>query len=331
MKDAKKYLKSFLIFFLVTVLIGSAAGVLLQKKVEDIIDNPIFNPPDVKLVDQLDWIVPVDSPLFETFTESERVNILCLGVNQGMTDVIIVASYDIKNQKIDLISVPRDTYYYREGKTGSAFFKINSIYHTSGKNAKGENKDPVAIAKAVSDVLQGMPINYYAVISFDSVRTIINAMGGVDYDIPQDMDYDDPYDTPPLSIHFKAGPYHFDGDDALKYLRFRADYIDGDIGRIHAQQEFIKAAFKQMLKSNLLKMARVISDNVETDITWGFVKSVVETITNFSSDSLSTYTMPHTLQIGESWFVYPNPEEIVAMIKEIYLRSETAAAGQTAN
>lgn len=318
MTTVKKYAKPFLIFFLVTLLIASVAGTFLRRSAQKVEEEPVFGPTETRLVDELDTLVPSDSPLYETFTESERVNILCLGLNTGMTDVIMVCSYDIKQQVVDLISVPRDTYVYRDGVKSAALFKINSIYHTSGKNSKGENKDVVAVAKAVSEILQGMPIHYYAVISYDSVRNIVNAMGGVPMDVPMDMDYEDPDDTPPLQIHIKKGYQVLDGDTAVKFLRFRSGYKTGDIGRIEAQQQFMKAAFKQLLKSDLLKMARVVTDNVESDITWGLVAKIVSSITHLEAENISTYTIPHTLENKSPWYVYPDPEGITDMIKEIY-------------
>lgn len=323
-KNRIKYAKSFLLFFLIAFVLASAVGVWARGKLEDISDSPLFGDPETRLIDELDFLVPSDSPLYETFTESERMNILCLGVNQGLTDVIIVASYDIKNQKIDLISIPRDTYVYRPQFSSSGFFKINSIYHTSAKNAKGENKDPLAIAKAVSDVLQGMPIHYYAVIDYESVRNIVNAMGGVPFDVPVDMDYEDPYDTPPLSIHIKKGLQTLDGDTAVKVLRYRKGYTGGDLERIQTQQSFLKAAFKQLIKSDLLKMARVISDSIDSDITWGLVTKVVATIGDLSSDSFSTYTMPNDIQSESPWYVYPRPEDITELIKQIYSNTPDA-------
>ena len=322
MSNITKYIKPFLIVFLVALLIATALLTYVRYTLRPGNDNPIFPGTEHSIMEEIGTLVPSDSPLFETFTEAERVNILVLGVNQGLTDVIILASYDLNTNDIDLISIPRDTYYYREGFSSAAFFKINSVYHTSGKNSKGENKDPIAIAKAVRDILQGIPINYYAVVNFNSVRDIINAIGGVDFVVPQDMDYDDPYDTPPLSIHFKKGLYHFDGDDAVKLLRFRSGYSTGDLGRINVQQDFLKEVFRQALKSDILKVARVIVNNLEsTDISWGLVSRIVSQIKSLSAESLSTYTMPSTFQEVEPWYVYPKPEEIVELIKQIYLGS----------
>jgi len=328
MSNAKKYLKPFLICFLVALLLATALLTYIRYTLRPSNDNPLFPGTDSPtLRDEIPNIIPSGSPLFE-ISEVNRINVLVLGVNQGLTDVIIVASYDPDTSDIDLISIPRDTYYYRDGYSSAAFFKINSVYHTSGKNAKGENKDPVAIAKAVSEILQGLPIHFYAVVNFNSVRDIINAIGGVDFDLPTDMNYDDPFDTPPLSIHFKAGLQHFDGDDAVKILRFRAGYSNGDIGRIGLQQSFLKTAFRQVLSSNfnLVKVARVVLDNLEsTDISWGFVSELLASVKDLSADSLSTYTMPSELQLVEPWFVYPKPQEIVDLIKQIYHIGESSS------
>ena len=189
--DRKYFLKNFAIFLVVFTIVLIPLNVALGKLGE----VRLFSGTD-SIMEDMDYIIDPDSPFYDDFKNSERVNVLLLGVNDGLTDVIMVGSYDLKNQRVDIISVPRDTYYYRSQYKGAAWMKINSIYHSEGV---------VKTAEAVSDVLLGMPINYYVVVDYDAVRAIVDEMGGVPIDIPFTMKYDDPYDTPPLHIYFEKG------------------------------------------------------------------------------------------------------------------------------
>jgi LCP family protein required for cell wall assembly len=94
-------------------------------------------------------------------------------MNHKMADTIMVASFHTEEKTIDLISVPRDTYYERPEFKSSATQKINSIYNTEKED--GMQK----LAKAVSDVLQGMPLHYYMAVDYEGVGNIVDAMGGV--------------------------------------------------------------------------------------------------------------------------------------------------------
>lgn len=283
--DKKYFLKQFVIFLAiftivlipVNVALGKIGGVRLFAGTESIMD-------------EMDYIIDPDNPFYENFKNSERVNVLLLGVNDGLTDVIMVGSYDLENQRVDIISVPRDTYYYRSQYTGAAWMKINSIYHSEGV---------VKTAEAVSDVLLGIPINYYVVVDYDAVRAIVDEMGGVPIDIPFTMKYDDPYDTPPLHIYFEEGPTVLSGDDAVKYLRYRKGYANGDIGRIGAHQEFVKAAFKQALDHGIVDVAKVAFDEIESDITLDMILKIAAKAVSLDSENVYTWMAPGQLRHGK--------------------------------
>jgi len=307
--SGSSYLRTFLIFFLVALVIATAVMIPIRNWGKAIEDDPIFGEVETRLIDEMEPIAGTDSPFYEAFQDAERVNVLILGVNDGLSDTIMVASYDMATQRVDLISIPRDTYYYQEGKTGAAWFKINSIY--GGKNV-------LNTAKAVSEVLLGMPLHYYAICDYKGIENIVNSMGGIPIYVKQDMQYKDLSDNPPLIIDIKKGQQVLDGAHAVQYLRFRSGYSNGDIGRVEAQQEFMKAAFKQMLSFELPKIAKTVTENVETDITWGMTLKVVSSAINLSSENFHTHMMPNTKQGEAPWYVYPDSEGIAELIREIY-------------
>lgn len=303
---AQTFLKTFLISFVIFVVLCTP-GFAIFGEVADY--NP-FDPQGTNVVLEEDFpvIVNEDSPFFEAFTDKKRVNVLLLGLNDGLSDTIMLASFDTKAKHVDLISIPRDTYYHREGHNGEAENKINAAYR----------KNPLNTAKAVSEVLLGIPINYYAVIDYDGVETIVDAMGGVPMTIPFNMKYSDPYDTPPLVINIPKGDTVLDGEHAVQFLRYRKGYVEGDIGRVKAQQEFMKSAFKQMLSLNLPKIAKKIFENVESDITIGTATALATKAMGISSSDITTYLLPGTPLPDAPYYVIPDAEGTAEMINQIY-------------
>ena len=269
---------------------------------------------------QFEVLVDPESPFFEEFSDSERINILLMGVNPPLTDVLMLGSFDPKTKHVDIISIPRDTYYYRPGyaETDYAQFKINAAYRG----------DPVNTAKAVSDVLCGIPINYYAVVEYDDIRKIVDEMGGVPMYLEKDMDYDDEWDNPPLHIHLKAGQQTLSGDDSVKFLRFRKGYAEGDIGRIKAQQVWMKNAMSQAINYGILKVADVAFKEIDSNLTYGALLSLGTKALGIEAENITTYTMPNTPQPEPPWYVYPKQSEIEDMLREIYsIQPETTTDG----
>lgn len=306
----KSFWKAFLIFLVIFTLImipinfalNKLGGVRLFAGTENIMKD-------------MGYVINPDSPFYQEFTDSERVNILMLGVNDGLTDTIMLGSYDLKNQRVDVISVPRDTYYYREGYKSPAAHKINAIF---GKNGA------VGTAEAVSEVLLGIPINYYVVVSYDAVEKVVESMGGVPMDIPNishkgGMYYNDPYDTPPLKIAIPEGEQVLDGEHAVQYLRFRKGYPEGDIGRVKAQQTFIKAAFKQALGKDLVAVVKTTLENVESDIPLGMSVKLATKGLSLDAEDMTTYLAPGgsgTTNGASYWRV--DEQAVAEMIEQIY-------------
>jgi len=306
----KLFGKKFLIYFVILTIVLIPVNIGINK----LGGVRIFSGTENILRD-MNYIVNPDSPFYEAFSNSKRVNILVLGVNDGLTDTIMLASYDIKSQKIDIISIPRDTYYYRAGK-GAASQKVNAIYSKNGA---------VGTAEAVSELLLGIPINYYVTVRYDAVEAVVDAMGGVPMDIPFTMKYDDPYDKPPLHIYIEKGQQTLDGKQAVQYLRYRKGYSQGDIGRVGAQQEFVKAAFKQALGADLLNVIKVTLSNVDSDLTLSMALTLGKNALGLESDDLETYLTPGksgTNNGASYWYV--NQQETGEMIEQIYNLVETS-------
>lgn len=299
------FFRTFVFAFLLFVMLCTPSMAIFGK----VADTQIFGEPEETLEEEMpDALVSKDSPFFEAFKDKKRINILLLGVNGGLTDTIMVASFDKKAKHVDVISVPRDTYYHREGYNGAAEDKINAAYR----------KSPINSAKAVSDVLLGMPLHYYVVLDYKGVAEIVDAMGGVPMDIPFNMKYNDPYDKPPLKINLPKGYRVLNGEEAVQFLRYRKGYTEGDIGRVKAQQEFVKSAFKQCLSKELPKIAKTAAENVDSDITVATAVKLATGAIGIQADDITTYMLPGTPQSQAPWYVIPDAKGTAEMLKEIY-------------
>ena len=320
-KRELSFWKTFLLFLLGFTLVF-LMGFQLLNTVGEI---TLFGDDNPELALELDMLIDPDNPFYDAFTTANRINVLLLGVNQRMADTILLVSYDMDLKHADIISVPRDTYYYRKGYVDPGSHKINSVMLSDG---------PVEMARAVSSTLMDIPINYYAVIDYDGVRAVVDAMGGVPMNIEKDMKYKDPYDKPPLVIDIKAGEQVLDGDHAVQFLRYRKGYREGDIGRVKAQQVFVKAAFKQALGKDFLKVTKKGLEVVDSDLNVKTILALAAKAASMSADDLVTHMMPNTPYDQSPWYVIADGPGIEKMITEIYSiepeeEPEDEASGET--
>lgn len=211
-------------------------------------------------------------------TGPERITIAGFGVDKDgiRTDVMLVGTYNTKSKKINIISIPRDTYIKLDQETWKEMnnrrwtpqvMKMNELHAYAGR----ENWYKYVIPQL--EKMLGLKIDHYLKINTAAFRQIVDAIGGVDFYVPRDMDYEDPYQD--LYIHLKEGQQLLNGDQAEQLVRFRKDangtgYSNGDIGRISMQQEFMKAFTGQVIKKvsifNLPDLIQAVYDNVETDM-----------------------------------------------------------------
>jgi LCP family protein required for cell wall assembly len=307
---ATAFWTAFLLAFIVlTIVFTPLMGVLgnYRPLISEVGEDGEYDVAPVVLEEDFDNLVPVSSPFYSAFSDTKRMNCLLLGVKSGLTDTIMLISFDTKAQHVDIVSIPRDTYYHRRGYNSAAENKINAAYR----------RDPMNTATAVSEILLGVPINYYAVIEDEGVENIIDFIGGVPMDIEFNMVYSDPKDTPPLYINIPKGRQVLDGKDSVKFLRYRKGYRDADLGRVKAQQEFMKSALSQALKSDLRKLMDEVRENIKSDMPLNKMLYLVQTVVGMSADSISTYVLP-VKTAADDPYVYPQTSLIEDMMREIY-------------
>ena len=155
--------------------------------------------------------------------------------HNGGSDTNILLGFDAQGGAVRGVSIPRDSGVWYQGKA----HKVNA----ASKQGAEE------LAAVLEDTL-GIPVDFTVQVDLGAFAALVNAIGGVEFNVPIDMDYDDPLQD--LSIHFKAGLQHLDGEEALKVVRFRQNndgtgYGTQDIGRIATQQAFLKTVAAKML------------------------------------------------------------------------------------
>ncbi|WP_156119757.1 LCP family protein [Leptolyngbya sp. KIOST-1] len=173
----------------------------------------------------------------------------------GLSDSMLLLRFNPQTEQLVVLSLPRDTRTYVRGR----LTKLNEANRDGG---------PALAAESVSDLLGGVAIDRYVRINVQGVEKLIDALGGVTVNVPQDMKYQD--DSQHLYINLKAGEQQLNGDQSLQFLRFRYD-AQGDIGRIQRQQIFMRALAEQTLNpvtiTRLPKILSVIQANVDTNLT----------------------------------------------------------------
>ena len=152
--------------------------------------------------------------------------------------------------------------------------------------------------------ITGLDIEYYIVVSNNALVELVDAIGGVEFDVPIDMDYDD--SSQDLYIHLKKGVQRLNGQQAEWLVRFRKnnngtsypyEYGDNDIGRMRTQREFLKVVAKQMVQlKNITKIGNyvdIFKENVNTNIDdWNLIKDYIPYILSFNTDDIQTATIP---------------------------------------
>ena len=205
-------------------------------------------------------------------------------VASGCTDVIIVGRFDTENHTINMVSIPRDT------MTNRADLKINTAY--AGNLASGGNG--IDGLKREIQKLIGFEIDSYAIVDVEAVEKLIDAIGGVYFDVPMDMHYSDV--SQDLEIHINKGYQKLSGSDAVKVLRFRKGYANGDLGRINVQHDFIKALAEQVLDigniPNLGAAIDIYQEHVQSNLTPGMLLFYAKHFLEMDTDNIQFVSMP---------------------------------------
>jgi len=238
------------------------------------------------------------------------------------TDTMMLCRYDSLEHKMNICSLPRDTLV----NIKSSVKKLNNVYAANDANID-------ALMDGVKDVAGFRPDSYVLIDTKVFVQ-VIDAMGGVDFDVPVNMNYEDFVQD--LYIHINKGYQHLDGTQTMQVFRFRHTYANGDLGRIDVQHDLIKACAGQWLQlgnwNKLLPAAKIILDNADTDLSYGNMQWYAKEFMKMSIDDISFMTLPNTgCMIRNLSYVSVNVDDWITMVNTYLNPTDTPITKEDCN
>ena len=242
---------------------------------------------------------------------SSDINVLITGRDKSgtLTDAVIVASFNRQNKKIRMLSIPRDTRFSLinyPSKINGSYGKVNALPYYAR-----QIKQTHLPRKEIGEFLN-INIDYYIDMEMVAFVKIVDFLGGVEITIPQRMKYSDPVQN--LKIDFEVGTQHLDGQKALEFALFRT-YINGDLGRIEAQQKLMNKLYEDFINNtNLIQKLKlgfdVIRNHTKTNIRLKDLADFIKYIPSLNSDSIEFITLPGEARTigGISYFVSESDE-----------------------
>lgn len=310
------------------------AGIAVAIHASRIINKPreLFEQPAVQPTATAAEVtlVPDQEPTPEPLP-SGMVNFLVLGVDgrsdkpeksyseDNHTDTILLAAVDFDRHTVDLISIPRDTFRQIPGSTG--YYKINAAVNVGGGLDAPGNAGYLKTCEVVSQMLGGLPVNYFVALYFDAVVDLVDALGGIDYEL-EDWFIDG-------TTRYKKGFQHMDGKAVLGYLRTRKGIYTGmdtgDLARVDRQKRMLLAIYQKLKEQDLLSMIPTLLstlDGVSTNVN----VSQMLALANYAMHSVGSEDIHMHTMGGQSrqsadtpWnFVFTDQEKRIALIEEIY-------------
>ena len=257
-KSAEPILWGILIFAIVAVLSAALFLALYQPNVDD---DPQFSTGETT-----NGKPNEDDALYDR--KKGYYTFLVAGIDafSNNTDVLMLASLDTENGKIEIVQIPRDTYINKTVGGYTSLTRVNAIFSAEYNNQVNQGRtSKTAKTLAMQDLQKRLSealcinIDEYVLIDTKGFRSIIDAVGGIDYDVPQDMFYEDPEQE--LYINLSKGYQHLNGEQCEQLIRYRSGYATGDIGRVELRGDFMTEVFKQVKnKFSLDAMLTLIKD-----------------------------------------------------------------------
>ena len=311
----RKPLRRVLTFFVLIAVLAAAAVIgygIWEKSPEINLDGPISlgKPKDEAQEEGSDKSVLVlplpagEAPLLETeesvtdqaymempgnIRKKDCYTFVIAAYDQigASTDTILVGRMDVGEGSLDFVSIPRDTLV----NVDWGVKKINTVMVY-------EDKDPERFINELNSIL-GFTVDCYAFVDIRAVEKLVDAIGGVYYTVPRNMDYDDP--TQDLHIHISSGYQWLSGKQAVQVLRYRVGnnntgYPTGDLGRINTQHDFLLSIASQMLSigniPNIDKAIEIFEEYVVTNLETNNLAFFLREFLKMEIDNISFSMIP---------------------------------------
>ena len=256
------------------------------------------------------------------------INILLFGLDENeereseytifRPDTIILVSVNFETKKISMLSIPRDSYVPIYGRGGKD--KINTCFYYGSYMDYNTNEELFqngvnTLVGTVSDLLGGIPINYYVGVNMDTAAAVVDAIGGVYFELDKDVYLDD--DT----LFYTAQSRVWDGNSFINLARLRG-YPGGDVDRTAMQQRLLKALFDAVKGIKLSKIPGVIKiayESINTNIDMKTAVSFVLAAMDIDTSNITTVTMPGMFgnYYGISYWII-NQSARVPLIQQLY-------------
>lgn len=303
----KKKLHIGRMIFLIIIVVCVIGGIMFAKRLSDLKGN---------------WMAVLLGHNKETVENLETLRILVMGESTGMSDTIIACSYNPKTQNVSMLSIPRDTYVTNGNYKYSVYNKINSLY--SG------GKTPERTVQAVNEIT-GLDINYYILVDTEALIKLVNLIGGVYFDVPTNMNYDD--DGQDLHIHLTKGYQKLTGEQVEQVVRFRhnndgtsypPEYGDEDYGRMKTQRNLIIEIAKQTIQlkntTEIKNILNIMKEDVKTNVNFNSIIDYVPYAVNIDMNTIKTCQLPGISENrkGYGWFFYYDEEETKKLVDELF-------------
>ncbi len=273
-----------------------------------------------------DFAMTITGQTEQDILNLEPIYCLLVGISTDegleLTDTIIVAAYYPRTQQASMLSIPRDTFVGKSESTAGGYDKINAVYTDHGIEG---------LLKKVNDIT-GLSISNYILVKNEGLIQLVDEIGGVEFDVPIDMNYDDGKQN--LHIHLSKGLQRLNGLQAEGVLRFRhnndwttysTEYGDNDLGRMRTQREFIKETLKQTIKlSNITKINDLIQiayNNIETNVDINYVMKYTPAAIDFDVSAIESANLPGASdRFGpyNAWFFKPNKTESKEIVEKLF-------------
>lgn len=293
------------IFIFILIILGILGG-LYAKRVHDLDGN---------------WLAALLGHNKDTLKNLDKLYILAMGESTGMSDTIIVCSYDPKTQEASMLSIPRDTFIGKSKSKATTSDKINALYNGG--------KKPEKTIEAVNE-LTGLNIQNYILVDTKALVELVNAIGGIEFNVPIDMKYDD-Y-SQDLHVDLKAGMQKLNGDQVEQLVRFRHnsngstysyEYGIEDFGRMRTQREVLMTIAKQTIQLKNIKEIGHIVDiaekYVQTNMDLKMLKDYIPYLVNMNTDNIKSAQLPGQSQYinGISFFL-ADEDEIDKVVEDLF-------------
>ena len=248
---------------------------------------------------------------------------LLVGVSDvgGMTDTLLLARYDTVGGELNVLSIPRDTMV----DIPYDIKRINGVWALSGGGIQGRT----ALVREVERLVGFVP-DYVVTVGWQAVGELVDALGGVPFEVPMDMDYDDPVQD--LHIHITKGYQVLDGTQAMGVIRYRRGndqngYVNGDLGRVETQQAFLQALAGKLLSfqslPKLAELVDLIQAHTDTDLSrdallWFAKTAVLDGVTQIRFLTLPTEPQAvwsETYQCHQSYLV-PQKGPVLELVNQ---------------